>query len=160
LLIINDGPIPGPKKLRQNPTAGQLKCAETLKAAGKKAIEKKKLTEGVTRYLAAINVVPADAEVTYQELANVLDRAAYLQPALAAYFKAWKAFEVDYNRPEAKLDGVAVLALADIRDSIVRLGGVVPTPTSEVGRIVIGNTSRRLREMYFNADPLMAPGNP
>jgi len=160
LLIISDGPIPAPKNMQQEPTPAQLKCMEALKAAGKRAIERKKIAEGVTRYLAAVNAVPSVAETTYQDLASMLDRSAYRQPALAAYFKAWKAFEVNYNRPDAKLDSIAVLVLADIRDSIVRLGGQVPPPSSEVGRIVIGNSTRHLREQYFNADPVVAPSKP
>lgn len=160
LVIITDSPIPGPKKLRSEPTADQVKCAESLRQAGKKAIEKKKVVEGVSRYLAAVKVAPAQAEATYQELAGMLDRGAYVQPALAAYFKAWNAFESEYNRPDAKLDGHAVLVLADVRDSIVRLGGQVPAPTSEVGRTVVANTTRHLREQYFNADPLLLPEQP
>ena len=157
LKIITDSPIPGLKKLRSEPTAAEIKCAETLRAAGKKAIEKKKLVEGVSRYLAAVKVAPAQAETTYQELASTLDRGGYGQPALAAYFKTWNATEAEYNHPDAKLDGHAVLGLADIRDSIVRLGGQVPNPTSEVGRTVAANTTRHLREQYFNADPLLRP---
>jgi hypothetical protein len=157
LMIISDGPIPAPKNLQEAPTPAQLKCTEALKAAGKRAIERKRIAEGVTRYLAAVNAAPTVAETTYQDLASMLDRSAYRQPALAAYFKAWKAFEANYNRPDAQLDGIAVLVLADIRDSIVRLGGQVPPPSSEVGRIVIGNSTRHLREQYFNADPLVAP---
>lgn len=160
LKIITDSPIPGLKKLRSEPTAAETKCAETLRAAGKKAIEKKKLVEGVTRYLAAVKVAPAQAETTYQELASMLDRGGYGQPALAAYFKTWNATEAEYNHPDAKLDGHAVLGLADIRDSIVRLGGQVPNPTSEVGRTVAANTTRHLREQYFNADPLLVPEKP
>ena len=157
LKIITESPIPGLKKLRSEPTAAEAKCAETLRAAGKKAIEKKKLVEGVTRYLAAVKVAPAQAETTYQELASMLDTRAYGPQALAVYFKSWNAMEAEYNYPEAKLDGHAVLGLADIRDSIVRLGGQVPNPTSEVGRTVAANTTRHLREQYFNADPLLRP---
>ena len=157
LKIITESPIPGLKKLRSEPTAAEAKCAETLRAAGKKAIEKKKLVEGVTRYLAAVKVAPAQAETTYQELASMLDTRAYGKQALAVYFKSWNAMEAEYNYPEAKLDGHAVLGLADIRDSIVRLGGQVPSPTSEVGRTVAANTTRHLREQYFNADPFLRP---
>jgi hypothetical protein len=160
LVIITEAPIPGPKNSRQPSTPGQTKCAESLREAGKKAIEKKKVVEGVSRYLAAVKVAPAQAEATYQELAIALDRRAYAQPALAAYFKAWKIIDAEYYRPDAKLDGVAVLVLADIRDSIVRLGGQVPIPTSEVGRVVIASTTRQLREQYFNADPLLLPNTP
>jgi hypothetical protein len=160
LVIITDAPIPGPKKLRQPATPAQAMCAERLREAGSKAIEKKKVVEGVSRYLAAVKVAPAQAETSYQELANALDRKAYVQPALAAYFKVWKVIDAEYYRPDAKLDGQAVLVLAEIRDSIVRLGGQVPVPSSEVGRIVIENTTRRLREQYFNADPLLLPSTP
>ena len=160
LKIITDSPIPGLKKLRSEPTAAEIKCAEALRAAGKKAVEKKKLVEGVSRYLAAVKVAPAQAETTYQELASILDRGGYGQPALAAYFKVWNTTEAEYNQPDAKLDGHAVLGLADIRDSIVRLGGQVPNPTSEVGRTVAANTTRHLREQYFNADPLLVPEKP
>jgi hypothetical protein len=157
LKIITESPIPGLKKLRSEPTAAEAKCAETLRAAGKKAIEKKKLVEGVSRYLAAVKVAPAQAEATYQELASMLDTRAYGKQALAVYFKSWNVMEAEYNYPDAKLDGHAVLGLADIRDSIVRLGGQVPSPTSEVGRTVAANTTRHLREQYFNADPLLRP---
>ncbi|HEY3197181.1 MAG TPA: hypothetical protein VGJ57_04125 [Nitrospirales bacterium] len=160
LVIITESPIPGPKKLREQPTPEQASCAERLREAGKKAIEKKKLVEGIWRYLTAIKVAPAQSEVTYQELANALDRGAYVQPALAAYFKAWKAIEADYDRPDAKLDGVAVLSLAEVRDSIVRLGGQVPVPISDVGRTVIADSTRHLREQYFNTDPLLLPSTP
>ena len=160
LVLITEAPVPGPKKLRQQPTPEQATCAERLREAGKKAIEKKKLVEGISRYLAAIKVAPAQSEVTYQELANALDRGAYVQPALAAYFKAWKAIEADYDRPDAKLDGVAVLSLAEVRDSIVRLGGQVPVPISDVGRTVIAQSTRHLRDQYFNTDPLLLPGTP
>jgi hypothetical protein len=160
LVIITEAPVPGPKKLRHQTTPEQATCAESLRKAGKKAIEKKKVVEGVARYLAAIKIAPAEAETAYQELANALDRAAYVQPALAAYFKAWKVIDAEYYRPDAKLDGNAVLVLAEIRDSIVRLGGQIPVPTSDVGRIVIANTTRQLREQYFNADPLLLPTTP
>jgi hypothetical protein len=160
LVMITETPIPGPRKARQPATPAQLKCAEELLNAGKRAIEKKRLVEGVTRYLAAVKVAPAQAELVFQELAGVLDQKAYVQPALAAYFKAWKVFESNYNQPDAKLDSVAVLALADIRDSIVRLGGNVPTPTSDVGRSVIASSTRHLREQYFNTDPLLGTQNP
>ena len=160
LVIITDAPVPGPKKLRQPATPAQAMCAERLREAGRKAIEKKKVVEGVSRYLAAVKVAPAQAETAYQELAYALDRAAYVQPALAAYFKAWKVIETEYDRPDAKLDGVAVLVLAEIRDSIDRLGGQVPVPTSDVGRTVIADTTRHLREQYFNADPLLLPNTP
>ena len=160
LVIISEAPVPGPQKLRHQATPEQAACAESLRKAGKKAIEKKKVVEGVWRYLAAIKVAPAGAETAYQELANALDRAAYVQPALAAYFKAWKVIDAEYYRPDAKLDSNAVLVLAGIRDSIVRLGGQIPVPTSDVGRIVIANTTRQLREQYFNADPLLLPNTP
>jgi len=157
LLIITDAPVPGPKKLRAQPTPAQAKCAEKLRAAGKKAIEKKKVVEGVSRYVAAVRAAPPQAESIYEELAGALDRRGYVQPALAAYFKAWKVVETEYANPEAKMDGVAVLELADIRDSIVRLGGQVPEPTSEVGRTVSAKSTRILREEYFNADPYLSP---
>ena len=160
LVIITESPVPGPKKLRQQPTPEEATCAERLRKAGKKAIEKKKLVEGIWRYLAAVKVAPAQSEVIYQELANALDRGAYVQPALAAYFKAWKAIEIDYDRPDAKLDSIAVLSLAEIRDSIVRLGGRVPVPISAVGRTVIADSTRHLREQYFNTDPLLLPNTP
>jgi hypothetical protein len=160
LAMITEAPIPGPRKARQPATPDQLKCTDDLLNAGKRAIEKKRLVEGVTRYLAAVKVAPAQAELVFQELASVLDQKAYVGPALAAYYKAWKVFEANYNQPDAKLDSVAVLALADIRDSIVRLGGNVPTPTSDVGRTVIANSTRHLREQYFNTDPLLGTQNP
>ena len=160
LVIITEAPIPGPKKLRAQPTPAQAKCAEILRVAGKKAIEKKRVVEGVLRYVAAVSVAPAHAEAIYEELASALDFRGYVQPALAAYFKAWKVIETEYANPEAKLDGVAVLELADIRDSIVRLGGQVPTPTSDVGRAVSAKSTRLLREEYFNADPYLSPEKP
>ncbi len=157
LLIITEAPVPVLKKLRAQPTPAQAKCAERLRGAGKKAIEKKRVVEGVSRYVAAVSVAPAQAESIYEELAGALDRRGYIQPALAAYFKAWKVIETEYANPEAKMDGVAVLELADIRDSIVRLGGQVPTPTSDVGRMVSAKSTRLLREEYFNADPYLSP---
>ncbi len=160
LLIITDAPIPGPKKLRAQPTPAQAKCAETLRGAGKKAIEKKKVVEGVSRYVAAVSAAPAQAEAIYEELAGALDRRGYVQPALAAYFKIWKVIETEYDNPDAKLDGRAVLELADVRDSIVRLGGQVPTPISDVGRTVSAKSTRQLREEYFNADPYLSPQKP
>jgi hypothetical protein len=160
LVIITEAPIPGTKKLRESATPAQAMCAERLRAAGRKAIEKKKVVEGVSRYLAAVKVAPEQAETAYQELANALDRGAYVQPALAAYFKAWKVIDAEYYRPDAKLDGVAVLVLAEIRDSIVRLGGQVPIPSSEIGRIVSEKSTRLLREEYFNADPYLSPEKP
>jgi hypothetical protein len=69
-------------------------------------------------------------------------------------------FESNYKEADATLDSVAVLALAEIRDSIVRLGANTPVPTSEVGRIVIANSTRHLREQYFNMDPLLSPPKP
>src|SRR5207253_5217743 len=83
LKIITESPIPGLKKLRSEPTAAEAKCAESLRAAGKKAIEKKKVVEGVSRYLAAVKVAPAQAETTYQEPASMLDSRADGNPALA-----------------------------------------------------------------------------
>lgn len=160
LRIITAGPVPGPKKAQASASPAQAKCVQSLRAAGKKAIEKKKLIEGVVRYMSAVQLAPSLADMTYQELANVLDRNAYTEPALAAYFKAWNAIEANYEASDAKLDSTAVLVLADIRDSIVRLGGVAPTPTSEVGRTVIANSTRRLRDEYFNADPLASPRKP
>jgi hypothetical protein len=160
LSIITKAPVPGPKKLRAQPTPAQSKCAEKLRKAGKKAIEKKRVAEGVSRYVFAVSVAPAQAETIYEELAIALDRRGYIEPALAAYFKAWQVIETEYANPEAKLDGVAVLELADIRDSIVRLGGHVPTPTSEVGRTVSAKSTRLLREEYFNADPYLSPEKP
>jgi hypothetical protein len=157
LSIITEGPVPGPKKLRAQPTPAQAKCAERLRGAGNKAIEKKRVVEGVSRYVAAVSVAPAQAEEIYEELALALDRRGYVEPALAAYFKAWQVIEMEYANPEAKMDGVAVLELAAIRDSIVRLGGHVPTPTSEVGRTVSAKSTRILREEYFNADPYLSP---
>jgi hypothetical protein len=138
----------------------QTKCVEALRAAGKKAIEKKKLAEGVARYMSAVQLAPSLAARTYQELAGTLDRNAYTEPALAAYFKAWSAVETNYEEPDAKVDSTAVLVLADIRDSIVRLGGVAPTPSSEVGRTVIATPTRQLREEYFNAEPLAPSRKP
>jgi hypothetical protein len=160
LVINTEAPVPGPKKPTHHATPEQATCAERLREAGKKALEKKRVVEGVVRYLAAVKIAPAEAETAYQELANALDRAAYVQPALAAYFKAWKVIDAEYYRPDAKLDGNAVLVLAEIRDSIVRLGGQIPVPVSEVGRAVIASSTRHLREQYFNADPLLLPTTP
>jgi hypothetical protein len=160
LRIIAAGAVPGAKKSEANPSANQVKCVESLRTAGKKAIEKKKPAEGVARYMAAVQLAPSLAETTYQELANALDRNAYTEPALAAYFKAWSAIEANYQASDAKLDSTAVLVLAGIRDSIVRLGGVAPTPTTEVGRLVLASSTRRLREEYFNAEPLASPRKP
>ena len=154
--IITDAPLPSVKPAPP-PTPDQVKCVETFRTAGKQAIEKRKIAEGAYRYVTAAKVVPATAENTYMELANVLDRGAYTEPALAAYLKAWEAYEVIYNRPGAKLDGIAILAMADIRDSIIRIGGRMPAPTSEAGRTVVSQPTRRLREQYFSTDPLISP---
>jgi hypothetical protein len=71
-------------------------------------------------------------------------------PAVAAYRKAWAALEIEHERSGTKVvEGVIVLAMADIRDAIIRLGGQAPVPTSELGRIVIANTTRILLEQYF-----------
>jgi len=152
LVIISDGPLPGPTSDRA-PTDSEVKCVESLRAAGKKAIEEGKVTQGVTQYLAAVDVAPALAGDTYLELAHALDKGANPQAALAAFFKAWKALEISHNRPGVKFGGPAVLMMADIRDSILRLGGQVPSPTSEPGRIAFSTPTRQLQEQYLSPLP-------
>jgi hypothetical protein len=66
--------------------------------------------------------------------------------------------EAGYNRPGVQVEGKALLTLADIRDSIVRLGGHVPTPTSDPGKIVVANSTRKIQEQYFKqALPSVTP---
>jgi hypothetical protein len=148
-VIISDGPLPGTDPDR-SPTDAEVKCVQSLRAEGKKAIEEGKVAQGVRQYLAAIDVAPSLAGTTYQELASALDKGAHNQPALAAYLKAWRALEISHNRPGVKYGGATVLMMADIRDSIVRLGGQVPSPTSEPGKLVFSNSTRKLQEQYFD----------
>ena len=58
------------------------------------------------------------------------------------------------------MDGIAVLELADVRDSIVRLGGQVPTPTSDVGRPSARRAPAFCARSTFNADPYFSPEKP
>ena len=151
---IIDGPLPGPKPERA-PTESELKCVEILSAAGKKDIEEGKLVQGTAKFLAAVHLALPLASTTYRVLATALDKTAHPDPAVAAYRKAWAALEIEYERPEAKVEGMIVLGMAEIRDSIIRLGGQAPVPTSELGRIVIANTTRKLQEQYFDrANPV------
>jgi hypothetical protein len=153
IALIIDGPLPGPK-LERTPTESEIKCVESLSAAGKKDIEEGKLAQGTSKFLAAVHVALPLASTTYRGLAAALDKTAHPDPAVAAYRKAWTALEIEYER-ETKVEGVIVLAMAEIRDSIIRLGGQAPVPTSELGRIVIANTTRKLQEQYFErANPV------
>ncbi|TAL11146.1 MAG: hypothetical protein EPO02_05440 [Nitrospirae bacterium] len=149
LVLIVEGPLPQLKPERA-PTESEVKCVESLRAAGQKEIGEGKAGRGTAKYLAAVNVALPLAWATYRELAFALDKTAHPDPAIAAYRKAWAAIEIEDQRPGAKHEGVTVLAMAEIRDSIVRLGGQIPSPTSEVGRIVVANPTRKLQEQYFD----------
>ena len=147
-LLIEEGPIPGSDPDRSL-TPAETKCVKNLRKAGKKAIERGKITESIFHYLSAVDTAPGLAGEIYLDLASALDQAAYAQPAAIAYRKAWIALEAGYNRPGVQVEGKALLTLADIRDSIVRLGGHVPAPTSEPGKIVVANSTRKIQEQYF-----------
>ncbi|HZC67801.1 MAG TPA: hypothetical protein VE201_04205, partial [Nitrospirales bacterium] len=85
-------------------------------------------------------------------------QAAYTQPAVIAYRKAWMAFEAGFNLRGVKLEGTGLLTLANIRDSIVRLGGQVPIATSGPGKIVVANSTNEIHDQYFKkALPSVAP---
>src|SRR2546427_6895444 len=147
-LLIEEGPIPGSDPDRSL-TSAETKCVNNLRKAGKKAIERGKITESIFHFLSAVDTAPGLAGEIYLDLASALDQAAYAQPAAIAYRKAWIALEAGYNRPGMQVEGKVLLTLADIRDSIVRLGGTVPAPTSEPGEIVVGNSTRKIQEQYF-----------
>lgn len=152
-LLIEEGPIPGAGSDRPL-TPSEAKCVENLRKAGRKAVEASEVTEGVLLYLSAMDTAPAQAGETYLDLASVLDQASYTQLAVIAYRKAWMAFEAGYNLRGVKLEGTGLLTLANIRDSIVRLGGQVPLATSEPGKIVMANSTNEIQEQYFkNALP-------
>ncbi len=157
-LLIEEGPIPGSDPDRSL-TPAETKCVKNLRKAGKKAIERGKITESIFHFLSAVDTAPGLAGEIYLDLASALDQTAYAQPAVIAYRKAWIALEAGYNRPGVQVEGRVLLTLADIRDSIVRLGGHVPTPTSEPGKIVVANSTRKIQEQYFKqALPPVTPG--
>jgi hypothetical protein len=147
-LLIEEGPIPGAGSDRPL-TPSEAKCVENLRKAGRKAVEANKVTVGILLYLSVADTAPAQAGETYLDLASVLDQAAYPQPAVIAYRKAWMAFEAGHNLRGVKIEGTGLLTLANIRDSIVRLGGQVPLATSEPGKIVVANSTRKIQEQYF-----------
>ena len=153
LRLIDEGPLPdaGPDRPL---TPAEAKCVETLRAAGRKAIAGGDITQGVNHYLNAVDTARALAGEIYLDLAGALDKAAYGQPAVTAYKKAWTAIEAGFNRPGTKVDGSGVLALADIRDSLTRLGAALPQPTSEPGRIALASSTRKLKERYFDVPSL------
>ena len=156
-LLIEEGPIPGSDPDRSL-TSAETQCVKNLRKTGKKAIERGKITESIFHFLSAVDTAPGLAGEIYLDLASALDQTAYAQPAVIAYRKAWRAFEAGYNRPGVQVEGRVLLTLADIRDSIVRLGGQVPTPTSEPGKIVVANSTRKIQEQYFKqALPPVAP---
>ena len=146
--LIIEGPIPSSGSERPL-TPSEAKCVENLRKAGKKAVVGGKINEAILHYLSAVDTAAAQAGETYLELASVLDQAAYPQPAVIAYRKAWMAFEAGYNLRGVKAEGTGLLTLANIRDSIVRLGGQVPSATSLPGKIVESNSTRRIQEEYF-----------
>ena len=146
--LIIEGPIPGAGSERPL-TPSEAKCVENLRKAGKKAIVGGKINEAILHYLSAADTAVAQAGETYLELASALDQASYPQPAVIAYRKAWMAFEAGYNLRGVKAEGTGLLTLANIRDSIVRLGGQVPPATSLPGKIVEANSTRRIQEEYF-----------
>src|SRR3989442_2745764 len=156
-LLIEEGPIPGADPDRSL-TPAQTTCVENLRKAGKTAIERGKITERIFHYLSAMDTAPGLVGPIYLDLASALDQTAYTQPAVIAYRKAWAAVEAGYNRPGMHGVGRVLLNLADIRDSIVRLGGQMPTPTSEPGKIVVANFTRKIPEQYFKqALPPLTP---
>src|SRR5438128_5541134 len=146
--LIIEGPIPGPGSERPL-TPSEAKCVENLRKAGKKAIVGGKINEAILHYLSAADTAAAQAGETYIELASALDQASYPQTAVIAYSKSWMAFEAGYNLRGVKAEGTGLLTLANIRDSIVRLGGQVPPATSLPGKIVEANSTRRIQEEYF-----------
>lgn len=149
-LLIDEGPLPGEGPDRPL-TPAEAKCVEVLRAAGKKAMEEGDIVQGVTHYLSAVHTARALAGEIYLDLAGALDKAAYGQLAVTAYRKAWTAIEAGDNRPGMEAEGSRVMALADIRDSLLRLGAVLPQPTSEPGRIALANSTRKLKERYFDS---------
>ena len=155
IALIVDGPLPGPKPERA-PTESEIKCVESLTTAGRKDIEEGMLVQGTAKFVAAAHVALPLASTTYRGLAAALDRASRPDPAIAAYRKAWAALEIEYERSETKkVEGLIVFAMADIRDSIIRLGGQAPIPTNDLGRLVIANTTRKLQGQYFErANPV------
>ena len=107
-----------------------------------------KITEAILYYLSAVDTSVAQSGEAYLDLAGALDQASYPQPAVIAYRKAWMAFEAGYNLRGVKAEGTGLLTLANIRDSIVRLGGQVPsatslrTPVPASRRVVVGTGAR------------------
>jgi hypothetical protein len=152
-LLIEEGPLPdeGPDRPL---TPAETKCVESLREAGKKAIEEGDLLQGANHYLSAVDTARSLAGDIYRDLADALDEAAYVQLAVAAYTKAWMVVEAGANRPGMKNEGNVVLALADIRDALTRLGASLPQPISEPGRLVLANPTRKLKERYFDVPPL------
>lgn len=149
-LLIEEGPLPDARPDRPL-TPAETKCVESLRAAGKKAIEGDDLAQGANHYLSAVDIARALAGEIYRDLADALDKAAYVQLAITAYTKAWIAVEAGSNRPGMEIEGSVVLALADIRDSLTRLGAALPQPTSEPGRLVLASPTRKLKERYFDS---------
>ena len=152
LMMISEGQLPDVRTLKVA-TAAERRCVESLREIGRRAIDQKRLSEGTYQFLVAVRMAPALAGATYAELATSLDRAAYPKHAMAAFLKAWKAFDTVYARPGVRLTSDAVLSMADIRDAIQRLGGHVPKAVSEPGRLAVSETTRRLKERYFRSFP-------
>ncbi len=152
-LLIDEGPLPGAGPDRTL-TPVEAKCVESLRAAGRKSIEGGDITHGVNYYLSAVDTALGLAGEIYLDLAGALDKAAYGPAAVISYRKAWAALEAVYSRPGVKVEGRGVLALADIRDALARLGASLPQPTSEPGRIVLANSTRKLQERYFDVPSL------
>lgn len=148
-LLIEEGPLPGAGPDRTL-TPVEAKCVESLRAAGRKAIEGGDIVQGVNFYLSAVDTARALAGEIYLDLAGALDKTAYGPAAVTAYRKAWASLEAVYNRPGVKVEGSGVLTLADIRDALARLGAPLPQPTSEPGRIALANSTRKLKERYFD----------
>jgi hypothetical protein len=146
--LIEEGPIPGAGSDRPL-TPSEAKCVENLRKAGRKAVEANKVTEGILLYLSVADNAPSQAGEAYLGLASVLDQAAYPQLAVIAYRKAWMAFEAGYNLRGVKLEGTGLLTLANIRDSLVRLGRQAPLATSEPGKVVVALTTIEILEQYF-----------
>ena len=154
--LIEEGPIPDAGADRPV-SPGEAKCVEHLRKAGRKAVEAGKVTKGVILYLSVADNAPLEAGEAYVDLATVLDHSSYPQLAVIAYRKAWMALEAGHNLQGVKIEGTGLLTLANIRDSLVRLGSQVPPATSEPGKVVAANSTNIILEKYFKkvspADP-------
>src|SRR3989442_16072 len=102
-LLIEEGPIPGSDPDRSL-TPAETKCVENLRKAGKKAIERGKITERIFHYLSAMDTAPGLAGPIYLDLASALDQTAYTQPAGIRARKARAPFADQAHRVAFSLD--------------------------------------------------------